>query len=72
MLKENERQRVIQVQQQKQSGKELPHIAFLDFVDDGTLSKARHGFIDALAENGFNKDSDYEWDYLNGQVDTPI
>ncbi len=49
----------------------LPRIAFLDYVDDGTLSKARMGFIEALAANGFKKDSDYVWDYLNAQGDQP-
>ncbi|MEO8149729.1 MAG: ABC transporter substrate-binding protein [Bacteroidia bacterium] len=58
-------------QQKKPTDKQIPHVAFLDFVDDGTLAKARQGFIDALTENGFIKDSNYVWDYLNAQGDQP-
>lgn len=58
-------------EQKKSNDKQPPHIAFLDFVDDATLAKARNGFIDALTENGFKKDSDYVWVYLNAQGDQP-
>lgn len=58
-------------QQKSQTTKQLPHIAFLDYVDDATLSQARKGFTDALAAKGWIKDSTYVWDYLNAQGDQP-
>lgn len=58
-------------QQKATNEKQLPHIAFLDYVDDATLAQARQGFIDGLAANGWIKDSTYVWDYLNAQGDQP-
>ncbi len=58
-------------QQKVKNEKQLPHIAFLDYVDDATLAQARQGFIDGLAQNGWIKDSTYIWDYLNAQGDQP-
>ena len=48
-----------------------PDVAFLDYVEDPTLAKARQGFYDALADNGFIKDSTIYIDYLNAQGDQP-
>lgn len=52
--------------------KKIPVIGFLDFVEDPTLAKARQGFYDALAKNGFSeKDSTLEIMYSNAQGDIP-
>lgn len=49
----------------------LPRIAFLDYVEDATLAKARLGFLDALKQNGYVADSNFVFDYLNAQGDQP-
>ncbi len=49
-----------------------PIIGFLDFVQDETLAKAKQGFFDALAKNGFSeKDSTVKIIYTNAQGDIP-
>lgn len=50
----------------------VPLVGFLDFVEDETLDRARAGFFDALAANGFSEvDGTLEVEYLNAQGDIP-
>ncbi|MEO5571810.1 MAG: ABC transporter substrate-binding protein [Bacteroidia bacterium] len=54
------------------SGKTIPVIGFLDFVEDPTLAKAKQGFFDALEKNGYSeKDSTIQIIYNNAQGDIP-
>lgn len=57
---------------EKPSGKTIPVIGFLDFVEDETLAKAKQGFLDALEKGGFSeKDSTMQLIYNNAQGDIP-
>jgi putative ABC transport system substrate-binding protein len=50
----------------------VPIIAFIDFVEDATLAKAREGFLDALKSKGFSEDSaTLRVIYRNAQGDQP-
>lgn len=50
----------------------VPVIAFIDFVEDATLAKAREGFLDALKSKGFSEDSaTLRVIYRNAQGDQP-
>ena len=57
---------------EKTSGKKIPVIGYLDFVQDPTLAKAKQGFLDALEKGGFSeKDSTMQFIYNNSQGDIP-
>jgi putative ABC transport system substrate-binding protein len=57
---------------EKPSGKKIPVIGYLDFVQDPTLAKAKQGFFDALEKGGFSeKDSTIQIIYNNAQGDIP-
>lgn len=58
---------------QSHSGdKTIPTIGFIDFVEDVTLAKAKQGFVDALAKQGFSeKKSTLKVIYKNAQGDQP-
>lgn len=52
--------------------KHIPLIGFIDFVQDETLVKAKNGFMDALASEGFSEDKKtLEVIYKNAQGDQP-
>ncbi len=54
------------------TGKEIPVIGFIDYVEDVTLEEARKGFFDALNEAGFCEDSNtLAVIYRNAQGDQP-
>jgi putative ABC transport system substrate-binding protein len=53
--------------------KKIPVIGFLDMVEDETLAKARKGFFDALASEGFSeKNKTLQVLYANAQGDIPV
>jgi putative ABC transport system substrate-binding protein len=50
----------------------IPVVGFLDLLEDETLSQAKKGFFDALADSGFNeKDQTLKVIYRNAQGDQP-
>ncbi|MBL7925254.1 MAG: ABC transporter substrate-binding protein [Bacteroidia bacterium] len=52
--------------------KEVPLVAFIDYVEDATLAEAKQGFFDALRERGFSEDSNtIAVLYRNAQGDQP-
>lgn len=54
------------------TGKTLPVIGFLDFIEDPTIALAKKGFFDALSVSGFSeKDSTIIVEYANAQGDIP-
>jgi putative ABC transport system substrate-binding protein len=53
--------------------KQIPVIAFLDFIEDPTIALAKKGFFDALSANGFSeKKGTIEVAYANAQGDIPV
>ena len=53
-------------------GNLIPVIGFIDFVQDETLAKAKKGFMDALAKEGYSEDKkNIEVIYKNAQGDQP-
>lgn len=56
--------------QSKKSG--VPTVAFMDAFQDNTIAKAKQGFFDALAANGFDeKKGTLNVIYRNAQGDIP-
>jgi len=56
----------------KNDNNKIPVIGFIDFVQDETLAKAKTGFIDALAKEGYSEDKNtIEVIYKNAQGDQP-
>ena len=50
----------------------VPTVAFMDAFQDNTIAKAKQGFFDALAENGFDeKKGSLNVIYRNAQGDIP-
>ncbi len=53
--------------------KTVPSIGFLDIAEDATLAKARTGFLDALAKNGFSeKDKTLKVYFSNAQGEIAV
>ncbi len=53
--------------------KTVPSIGFLDIAEDATLAKARTGFLDALAKNGFSeKDKTLNVYFSNAQGEIAV
>ncbi len=55
------------------TSKNIPSIGFLDIAEDATLAKARTGFLDALAKNGFSeKDKTLKVYFSNAQGEIAV